>query len=232
MIRNGMRNNRRRTTRPRHVETNMQLRQHDRAQNRGIVYRGNPDPARVIIDPWNTIVVSTLQIGPSSPTNVCLTAAQLWQLLSAQLNLPSGATGTLRIIGFQAWHIVPNGELNNQVRIRAQSLVNLSDTCDSTRTVALLEDYGTPARNATVKFDWPKTHSANVLASTSTAVVLRTSFSAAQQVLYHVRVLWKPLAAASTVMTHNIDGSYNIVADEQSRLLHTVEDDFVSLSLQ
>lgn len=175
------------------------LRHQSRADFSGFVPRGRTDPPRVLLTPWNTAVVSTLLIGQSTATNLCLSVSDIATQFRTQTGLTSGIPLSYRIINAQAWHIIPNGELNNSVRVRFFSLLQTVTSCNLTYVLAQVEDYGTPARNATAKYIWPKTHSSNVFSQDSTVVTMRFSLLAAQQILLHTTILWRFNGAATTV---------------------------------
>lgn len=225
---NGMRNRRNRSRRtPVQSQMRLQKRQHH-LDFTGIVGRGRSDPSRVSLNPWNSITLSTLVVGTSTPSNKCISFVDLDSFFTAQTSLSAGQL--YRVQSAQVWHIIPNGELNNRVRVRFYSLVGTSTSCDIVKVLSNVEDYGTPARNATAKFIWPLTHSSNVFASTNTNVVLRLTLEASQQVLLHIRVLWKPLGASSTVLRCNPqDNSWVLTRDEVSNLhnspLFAISDD-------
>lgn len=196
---NGMRGSRRgRRTRnlPRNMQANNK-RQH-RLDFRGIVAHGRADPPRVLLNPWNTITLSTLIVGTETPLNKCVTFTDVESYFMAQTALPT-STRVYRVVACQLWHIIPNGELNNRVRARFYSLINETVLCDIVKVLAQVDDFGTPARNATAKFIWPRTHSSNVFSSTSVEVILRIALEQSQQVLMHLTVLWKPVGGTSTV---------------------------------
>lgn len=198
---NALRNARGRGRRPRSVRGGM--RQHVRRQHeldfRGLVLRGPNLPTRTIITPWNSLVLSTVLVGGTSPSNVCISVADIHAQFVATTGLTTANVTAYRVMQMQAWHLIPNGELNNRVRVRCYSLINETTTCDYVKVLAQIEDYGTPALNATAKFIWPLTHSSNVFAYNSTEVVMRFALESSQQVLIHTRVLWKFISGASSV---------------------------------
>jgi len=231
--RNGMSNRRkgRRTAQvPGRVSTD---KQRHRLEFRGIVGRGPADPPRVLLTPWNTITLTTLLVGTAAPSNVCLAVADLTTQFTAQTGIAvsSGTGYTFRILSSQAWHIIPNGELNNRVRCRYYSLINETTTCSLVHVLAALDDYGTPARNATTKFTWPLTHSSNVFTQTSTETVMRFTLDASQQVLIHTRILWKPQGGTATITRVQDDGTLCVVRDEVSALFSEELENFERLSI-
>lgn len=145
-------------------------------------------------------------------------------MLATQLGFVGQQTVAFRIMSAQVWHIIPNGELNNTVRVRFFSLINLTTSCELVRVLATLDDYGTPARNATVKFVWPLTHSSNVLASSSENNVMRITLGASQQVLLHIRVLWRGIGGSTTLTTFD-RGRFIVSPDPLHVLLHQDEGD-------
>lgn len=171
----------------------------NRVENSGTVGSGRSDPHRVVTTPWNTVTLSSLIVGVSTATPVCITVNNLYLQLQAQLGFTGTQTVAMRIMANQVWHIIPNGELNNKVLMRYYSLTNSPDTCELVRTLCTVEDYGTPARNATVKFNWPLVSSNRVFASTATSVVMRHTLEASQQVLSHTRILWRFVGGTTTV---------------------------------
>lgn len=186
---------------------------------RGIVAHGRSDPPRALLNQWNTATISTLVVGTDSPSNVCITIANLNTYLSSQIGAVTNLEKAFRIQSAQVWHIIPNGELNNRVRCRFYSLINETTTCDIFKVLAQIDDFGTPALNASAKFIWPRTHQSNVFVYNSTEVVLRLTLEASQQVLLHVRVLYRfsGLTTESTT-TVNLDGSFSIKQNTASHL--------------
>lgn len=176
------------------------LRHQNRADFAGFVPNGRIDPPRVLLTPWNTMVLSTLITGATSAGNTCLSMTDISGLIRTQTGMPSTVIFSLRLLSAQCWHIVPNGELNNQIRVRFFSLLQptTNTTCSITYTLAQIEDYGTPARNATAKFIWPKTHSSNVFNSDSNLIPIRFTTSPSQQILLHITLLWRFNGAALT----------------------------------
>lgn len=211
---------RRRGNRARRNRVPNNMRRHTRFENqrnfRGIVAHGRSDPPRVLLNPWNQITLTTLITGATTPTPVCTAIRDLDTYF---VNQTGGATGNriYRVMEAQFWHIVPNGELNNRVRARFYSLINETTSCDIVKTLAFIDDYGTPARNATAKFIWPSTHSSNVFSATSIEVVTRLTLESSQQVLAHFKVLWKPVGGSSSLTRFNEETrTIEIVPDEVS----------------
>jgi len=197
------RNNRGRQTpvvnRVRNITTRNPRLEH-RADFRGLVVRGSADPPRVVLSPWNSLVVSWLQTNGTTPADVCVTVANVFANMKAQLGITSAFTGDL-VFRFQRadlWHIIPNGELNNEVVCSFRGLIEPSTTCGVELPLATLSDYGTPARNANVHFIWPRTHSSVALISSNNFPVLDLSMRASQQVLIHFHLLYNFPKAAVT----------------------------------
>lgn len=175
-----------------------ELRREHRADFRGLNLRGRSDPNRVLFTPWNTITISSLLVGTSTASNVCVTLADLHAQFSLQTGI-AAAKLEYRVLSNQAWHITPNGELNNRVRVRYFGLLRSLDVCGVANVLSQQEDFGTPSRNATVRFIWPRTHSSNAFSQDSTAIVMRYTLNASQQLLIHTMVLWRPVGGASTI---------------------------------
>lgn len=201
-----------------------------RIENSGLVLRGNPDPPRVVLTPWNTVNLSTIHIGGSAASSLCVNVTNLVTILLAQLGVTGTQTLAIRVLSNQVWHLVPNGELNNNVRVRYFSLTNAPDACETVRTLAQVEDFGTPARNATVRFQWPLVSSNRVFASGAQSVIYRLTLEPAQQVLSHTRIMWRFVGGSSTITRQMDDGRLDISPDPAS-LLHNVEADFDELAL-
>jgi len=201
-----------------------------RVENSGLVLRGNPDPPRVVLTPWNTINLSTVIVGTAAPSSVCITIANIVSLLLTQLGVTGTQTLAIRILSNQVWHLVPNGELNNNVRVRYFSLTNAPDACEVVRTIAQVEDYGTPARNATVRFQWPLVSSNRVFASSATSVVYRLTLEASQQVLSHTRIMWRFVGGGSAVARLQPNGTLDIRPSPASAL-HNLDAGFEELTI-
>lgn len=200
---------------------------------RGLTPHGRSDPPRALLNPWNQITLVSLVIGGSDLTNKCITIADCDQFLRNQIGATTQFSRAFRIVEAQAWHIIPNGELNNVVRVRFYSLINETTSCDTIKVLSQVEDYGTPARNATAKFIWPRTHSSNVFGGTSTEVVLRLTLEPSQQVLLHIRAMWRGAGGSISKVT-TVDGKTVIAADDASVLFNTplsrdILDDVISL---
>lgn len=232
---NGMSRNRRGTRRPKVSNPMPRLRLEHRLDFRGVIPRGRTDPPRVLINPWNSLVLSTIIIGAATSSNRCITFTDIDSMVNLQLGT-TNASRIYRIRRSQVWHIIPNGELNNRVRVKFYSLISETSSCDIVKTLAACDDYGTPARNATAAFVWPRTHQSNVFSQTSSAVVLRLTLEPAQQVLVHIELLWKPIGGTSTI--HKCDPSgkhWSIEKDETAHLFHSdlssLHSEFDSLSL-
>lgn len=176
------------------------LRHQNRADFAGFTPHGRTDPPRVLLTPWNSLVLSTLITGPSSAGNTCLSITDIATLFRMQTGLPVTVAFSLRLISSQCWHIVPNGELNNQVKVRFYSLLQTTGTCAITYALAQIEDYGTPARNATAKFIWPKTHASNVFNFDSNVIPIRFTTLPSQQILLHLSILWRFNGSATTTI--------------------------------
>jgi hypothetical protein len=121
-----------------------------------------------------------------------------------QSGLPSSVEFGLRIVSMQVWHLVPNGELNNLVRVRFFSLIEGTASCSLTDTLAQVEDQGTIVRNASAKFVWPKTHSSNTFPSVSTRIFSRLTLGAGQNVLVHLHLLWKFYGTSTSLFNQEI----------------------------
>lgn len=199
-------------------------------ENSGLVLRGNPDPPRVVLTPWNTVNLSTIHIGGSAASSLCVSITDIVTTLTTQLGVTGTQTFAIRVLSNQVWHLIPNGELNNNVRVRYFSLTNAPDSCETVRTLAQVEDYGTPARNATVRFQWPLVSSNRVFASSAASVVYRLTLEPSQQVLSHTRIMWRFVGGSSTITRQKADGTLDIIADPAS-LLHNVDADFEELAL-
>lgn len=173
------------------------------ADYRGIVALARFDPPRVLSTPWNQLVTTFRYTNGTSAANHCFSVADLAIAFRTQCGLPTSVNVGFRIMSAQVWHLTPNGELNNIVRVRFMSLIEGITACDLTDTLAQLEDYGTPTRPASVKFIWPKTHSSNTFSSISNRIFMRTTNGAAQVILIHVSVLWKFYGDAGTLFNDN-----------------------------
>jgi hypothetical protein len=221
MPRNGVRSSRR-NKRSRRVRSKMHNKAEHRADYRGIICRGNPDPNRVLIAPWNKIVVSALVVGTPSTSNNCITLTNIHTWLSSRLGIT--ASITYRFIRIAFWHIIPNGELNNRVTATIYPLDVSASTCGAATSLAVLDDYGTPARPATLKFIWPRVHQSIVLTSFNNGptVLARLTLGPSQQVLTHVEILWKTTGAPPGIWRPNSQtGEYELVQDEVNSLLHS-----------
>lgn len=219
---NGM-PNRRRSNKPRRLQNS--LRRNNRAEHRadfrGLLPHGCTNPPRVLLNPWNTITLRSLIIGTESPSQVCITFATIDGMFAEQTGISSSQRILYRVQRAQCWHIIPNGELNNRVRARFYSLINETTTCDIIKTLAQIDDFGTPARNATAKFIWPRTHQSNVFSDTSTEVVLRLSLESSQQVLLQITVLWKSIGSTTNIQMHpSADGKHTFSSDPMTKLLN------------
>lgn len=214
-----MQRGRRGNSRGRSVQSHVSRvpRHFNRVENSGIVGTGSSDPHRVVTTPWNTVTLTTLITGTSTPGSVCISVANLYTQLATQLGFSGTQTVAIRIFSNQVWHIIPNGELNNKVLMRYYSLTNSPDSCELVRTLCTIEDYGTPARNATVKFTWPLVSSNRVFASTATSVVMRHTLEASQQVLSHTRILWRFVGGSSTI-TKSINNKTVVEVDPLYRI--------------
>lgn len=190
----------------------------ERAAYRGIVSRPSYIPPRVLYTPWNSLVVSWQVVGATSASNVCLDFFNnLAPAFRAQCGLPTSVDVGLRLESLQVWHLVPNGELNNVIRVRFMSLIEGITACSLTDTLAQVEDNGTIVRNASAKFVWPKTHSSNTFPSSSTRIFARLTLGAAQTVLVHAKILWKFYGTATTLMNEPFNqmfDSLSIIQDE------------------
>lgn len=182
----------------------------------GVAPRGRSDPPRVIINPWNQAVVVAEIVGGSTLSNQCISIDQLHKQFSASAGIETSNNLEYRIVMAQAWHLVPNGELNNHVRIRFYSLENSAISCNTLGLVlSQQEDFGTPARNATCKFIWPSSHSSNTFESSNTNIIYRLTLEPSQQILTHVHILWRFQGPAATkmvdgeIMRNKIDELFN-----------------------
>lgn len=191
---------------------------------RGVLAAGRADPGRVLLNPWNTITLSTIILGTASPTNTCLTIDKMHAFFLSQTGITT-INNAYRIISAKLWHLVPNGEVNNVLRVRFYSFIDAASSCDLIRTLASVEDYGTPARHAVVSFTWPKVHQSAVKSYADTSQVLRLAQQSNQQTYMQLTVLWKPLGAASSVYKDGV-----ITRDPVSEL-HNDESDVLSPSL-
>lgn len=230
--RNGMRGkgNIRQRRRVQNIVQKSNKQQH-KLDYRGIISYGRSDPNRVLLNPWNTITLSTIIVGNETPLNKCLTVLDLHNMFIKQTGI-TALSNVYRIQMVQCWHIIPNGELNNRIRVRFYSLISETASCDLVKVLANVEDFGTPARNATAKFIWPKTHQSNVFSFSSTATVLRLALEQSQQVLLHLQILWKPIGASSTIWRMMQTGESIIERDKMSELHNSeVNDDFEKLSI-
>lgn len=176
------------------------LRHQNRADFAGFTPIGRNDPPRVLLTPWNSLVLSTLVTAGTTAGNTCLSMTDIANLFRSQTGLPTTVLFSMRLISSQCWHIVPNGELNNQIRVRFYSLLQTTGTCAITYALAQIEDFGTPARNATAKFIWPKTHASNVFNSDSNVIPIRFTTLASQQILLHLNILWRFNGSATTAI--------------------------------
>lgn len=182
------------------VRNNVSTKQQHRADYRGIIANARFDPPRVLSTPWNNLVVSWTFTGGTSASNQCFDFfTNLAPAMRAQSGLPASVDFGVRLESLQMWHLVPNGELNNVVRVRFMSLIEGITACSLTDTLAALEDYGTPTRPASVKFVWPKTHFSNTFPSSSTRIFARATYGASQQILIHAKILWKFFGGANTL---------------------------------
>jgi hypothetical protein len=204
------------------------LRSAIRAQHRvdfaGSARRGVTDPPRVVRTPWNSLVIASLVVGENAASNLCVTPDVIRKWFTTQ-SFGSEVTfaGQLRIQSAQVWHIIPNGELNNEVRCRFNTLipvgVNANDPAVCSRSaLSSQEDFGTPARNATVRFVWPRTHQDVVFQFDDPYIIFRITLGPNQQVLAHTRILWRYFGGSSNVRYHVTDG---IQIDELSRLFYS-----------
>jgi hypothetical protein len=181
------------------------------ADFRGLTVRGSADPPRVILSPWNSLVVVWLQVNGASPTNECVTNADIAAHMKTQLGI-SSFTGEFifRIERADLWHIIPNGELNNEVQCDFMGLIDPSSACDSPIPLAAITDYGTPALNAHVHFIWPRTHASIASRSIYTNPVIRMQMRASQQILVHMHILYNFPGAVSSRSELRVE---NIVDD-------------------
>lgn len=181
------------------------LRANNRRQNIGNSRGGRTDPPRVDLSPWNTAcITNTIVNSGSAATTLCQSSTELINKLLKQLEI-TATNLTIRFIQCQLWHLVPNGELNNRVRCNFYGLISASTVCSEVRILANLDDYGTPARNATVRFLWPETHQARVFSGLDGLNVFRVLLEPSQQILMHFRVLYRFSGAVPTV-SHLKDG--------------------------
>jgi hypothetical protein len=187
------------------IQRGMSRKNDDRAAYRGIVSRPSYIPPRVLYTPWNSLVLSWEVAGATAATNKCLTIANdLVPAFRIQAGIPAAVEFGMRIVSMQAWHLIPNGELNNLVRVRFFSLIEGITACALTDTLAQVEDQGTIVRNASAKFVWPKTHSSNTFPSTSTRVFARLTLGAGQHVLVHLHLLWKFYGTSTSLFNQEI----------------------------
>jgi hypothetical protein len=187
------------------IQRGMSRKNDDRAAYRGIVFRPSYIPPRVLYTPWNSLVLSWEVAGAPAASNRCLSiSADLVPAFRIQSGLPSSVEFGLRIVSMQVWHLVPNGELNNLVRVRFFSLIEGTASCSLTDTLAQVEDQGTIVRNASAKFVWPKTHSSNTFPSVSTRIFSRLTLGAGQNVLVHLHLLWKFYGTSTSLFNQEI----------------------------
>lgn len=188
--------NRRRSNK---VSSAVSNKRHNRDNYRGIIANAHFDPPRVLATPWNQLVVSWKFIGGTSASNQCFDFfTDLAPAMRAQCGLPNIDIG-YRIESLQVWHLAPNGEVNNVVRVRFMSLIEGITACSVSDTIAALEDYGTPVRPASVKFIWPKTHFSNTFPSSSTRIIARATYGPSQQLLLHAKILWKFVGSTNSL---------------------------------
>lgn len=197
-----------------------------RNELRGASPRGTSDPPRVIINPWNTMVLQVVVVGTSTATNVCITPVNVHAAWQTQ-----HTSGTLavayRIQRMSIWHLIPNGELNNHVRARFYSLFSVNP-CDNSSVLSTQSDFGTPARLSHIHYVWPRAHQEAVLIYTSTTTIARISLEPTQQVVYHLHLLWRFTGGTTTIM----DNRGNCTRDEMSELLHSdLVTDFDQISI-
>lgn len=199
---NAVRNNRgrRRGRGSQSLRVRASLRHQNRADFAGFTPHGRTDPPRVLLTPWNSLVISTLITAGTTAGNTCLSMTDIAGFFRAQTGLPISTNFSLRLMSAQCWHIVPNGELNNQIKVRFYSLLQTTAACAITYALAQVEDFGTPARNATAKFIWPKTHSSNVYDSNSNIIPIRFTTLPSQQILLHTTILWRFYGSATTTL--------------------------------
>jgi hypothetical protein len=187
------------------IQRGMSRKNDDRAAYRGIVSRPSYIPPRVLYTPWNSLVLSWEVAGAPAASNRCLSiSADLVPAFRIQSGLPSSVEFGLRIVSMQVWHLVPNGELNNLVRVRFFSLIEGTASCSLTDTLAQVEDQGTIVRNASAKFVWSKTHSSNTFPSVSTRIFSRLTLGAGQNVLVHLHLLWKFYGTSTSLFNQEI----------------------------
>lgn len=175
------------------------IRASNKSSFRGFTPRGRSDPPRVILTPWNSITLSTLIVNGETAANKCLNIIDLAKLFYVQTGIPEDTPIMFKILNMQLWHISPQDEISNRLRARFYSLLVINTTCSDSEVLSQQEDYGTPARNATIKYIWPRVHSDNIFVYSAIKIFTRLTLDINQQVLGHIRILWRSYGVASTV---------------------------------
>jgi len=197
-----MRRNRGRNGGRANVPRNMLSPRHVHYDMYGYVPRGPQDPPRVLLTPWNSIVLSTTLIGGATASSACVTYANLLTYFTAQTAL-SGSIN-FRIARASVWQQVPSGEINNQVTARFFDLSASATGCSITDTLSHQIDHGTPARLANVHYVWPKFMQQLSHSATSATPFMRVTLLSAQQVLLHIHCLWRGSGVGTNLTEESI----------------------------
>lgn len=161
-------------------------------ESHGIAPKGRFDPPRIVVNPWNSLVINTVAIYNEAGVNE-LSISSLATALRVQIGLNTDQRLLMRFRRVDIW-TTPQTVVTSQVNLALlpENLTPLS--AGSTSQLQWIEDYGTAVRSAHCHYVWPASMSNAVFDSTDSSafVIYSVDHSASVGVINHVHVLWRP----------------------------------------
>lgn len=162
-----------------------------RRDNQGMFPRGRFDPPRVVVTPWNSIVLAALST-PSAAGSYSYNVTSIATLFRNQVGAPNTLNINFRVQRVDMWttpgDVIQNTALN--FGLRPSSLVG-PDADDD--VFPWVEDFGTTARPAHLHFVWPISHQNRIFVSNESGntVVFHVDTPVVQSFSVHIHLLWR-----------------------------------------
>lgn len=167
-----------------------QVVRHERILERGLVIRGMPsDPPRVVVAPWNSLVL-VRNLAVATSTTVTITKEDVLDYLRVQLGLPASVPNTFarfRCMKVRVWLDAGSIAVPIALLMRPFAIIGEDDA-------EKVEDWTGDVQYAKCGYVWPRSQQEAVFAIGGTAndIILRLSHSSTQtkQVIMYLEILW------------------------------------------
>lgn len=174
-----------------------------RRDNQGFYPRGRFDPPRIVVTPWNNIVLAALSTANAAGT-YDFQVANIVTLFRNQVGAPTALNFIFRVLRVDVW-TTPGDVLQNTALNFGLRPASLLGPVEDDDFFPWVEDFGTATRPAHCHFVWPVAHQNCILVSNESTniVIFSIDTPVVQSFSVHIHLMWR-IAGGDPTPSYNL----------------------------